>query len=486
MPAISGQQYLNRMKNLQPDLWLQGRKIDSAVDHPAFKGVLRTKAALYDLQLSESNKCLMTYSSPLSGDSVGVSFLQPSSLEDLAIRRMQNTEWAKASAGMLGRSPDYMNTVLMSLSSAAGVLTEQNKDFSKNLTNLYERARENDLCFTHSFINPQTNRSSTYIETSSEPIAARIMKTTSDGLIIKGARLLATGGGTTDEILVFPSGGKGTLDEYAFAFSLPSKTEGLRFICRESFHLGNSAVNYPLSSRFDEMDTVLVFDHVLVPWDRVLFYHRADLAQRLFSESSFTQQALHQVINRQIVKLEFLLGTAQLLVDSLNISEYQHVQEKISEIIIGTESLKGLLLKAEMEAKQDKWGIMVPEIHSLYAATCLYPKLYPQYAEILQLLGAGGLMLLSSEEDFTSPISGDIHQYLQGAEADAWTKTKIYRLVWDMTMSQFGTRQTQYERFFFGDAVRLKSNLYHHYPRKELVQEAAQFLNIDLKDEEKS
>ncbi|WP_299087371.1 4-hydroxyphenylacetate 3-monooxygenase, oxygenase component [uncultured Metabacillus sp.] len=477
MPAINGKQYLARMNQLKPEVWIKGEKIKGNLSmHPAYKGAMMTKAALYDLQVHPELINNMTYRSPKTNDRVGLSFLQPKSKEDLEARRHMIKIWATKTAGMMGRTPDYLNTVLMTLAASASILNDQDEEFSKNLINLYEMAREKDLSFTHSFINPQVNRSSSYVEQSAQPIALTIMKKTSDGLIVNGARLLATQGGMTDEVFVLPSGSYPMDEEYAFSFSIPTDTKGLKFVCRESYYQGESTVNYPLSSRFHEMDTIMIFDKVLVPWERVFFYHRQDIAQKLFSKSSFTSQALHQVVIRQITKTEFILGLAQKMVLTLNVSEYQHIKEKISEIIIGLETMKALLDRAELQASEDDWGSVVPNVNSLYVAITMFPKLYPRIIEILQLIGAGGLVSLPNEEDFQSELNVEMAQYCQGAACDAITKTKIFRLAWDLTMSAFGTRQTQYERYFFGDPVKLASNIYNGYPRDEYIKQVEDFL----------
>lgn len=478
LPAISGEQYLSRINEMQPNVWIRGKKVTGKLsDHPDYKGAMQTKASLYDLQLHPDLIQKMTFPSPLSQEPVGISFLQPKTKEDLERRRYMMNVWARKTVGMMGRTPDYLNTVLMTLATASPILTKQEKSFSENLLRLYEHAREHDYSFTHSFINPQVNRFHQYENPATEPIAAKVIAKTSDGLIVKGARLLATQGGMTDEVLIFPSGSKLGDDDYAFSFSIPTNTEGLKFICRESFYKGDSAFNYPLSSRFHEMETMIIFDNVLVPWDRIFFHNRQDIAYELFSKSSFTAHALHQVVIRQIVKTEFILGLAQKMVTSLDLSDYQHIKEKISEIIIGLETMKALLDRAELHAKEDQWGTITPNVHPLYVAINTFPTLYPRMSEILQLIGAGGLMAIPAEEDFQSELADDLDNYFQGNACSAVEKTKLFRLVWDLTMSSFGTRQTQYERYFFGDPIKLAETLYNGYSRDAYIRQVEDFLS---------
>ena len=201
MPAITGNDYLERIDRLQTNVWIDGNLVTGNIsEHPAFKGVMKSQAALYDLQHDASVKDVMTYPSPSTGNPVGLSYLQPKTKEDLVKRRAMVQQWAKSNNGMMGRSPDYMNTVLMALASSVGLLKGKKIVFLKTYYAFYEYARENDLSMTHTFIDPQVNRAQFYFEDSDEPIAAKVMERNEAGIIVKGARLLATQGGITDEI----------------------------------------------------------------------------------------------------------------------------------------------------------------------------------------------------------------------------------------------------------------------------------------------
>ncbi|MEH7385569.1 4-hydroxyphenylacetate 3-monooxygenase, oxygenase component [Bacillus sp. JJ1521] len=477
MGIISGKEYIDRINKLHSDIWIDGEKVTGNIsDHPAFRGIMDSQAKLYDLQCDSSIQNIMTFTSSKTGNQIGTSYLEPKTKEDLEKRRLMVQTWAKSTLGMMGRSPDYMNTSLMAISAAADIFSSNNPEFVKNLLRFYEEACEKDYSFTHTFINPQTNRSLFHMEDDDNIITAKIIDRKKDGIIIHGARLLATQGGITDELIVFPTGGNLFNKDYAFAFSIPSNTEGLTFLCRESFAYRDSTFDHPLSSRFEEMDTIIVFNNVHVPRERIFMSESIDCANKMYAETSFYPLVLHQVISRQVVKTESLLGVAQALVDTINIGEYQHVQEKISEIIVGLESMKALLLTSETQAKMDKWGTMAPALYPLYSAINLFPRLYPRFTEILQLLGASGLVSIPTEKDFASEKSVDLDQYLQAANANSYDRVKLFRLAWDLCISAFGSRQTLYERFFFGDPIRLATNLYRGYDRTELTNQIKEFL----------
>ena len=474
MPAITGKQYIDRIDALKTHISIDGEVVTGKVsEHPAFKGVMQSQARLFDLQHGEIQEDVMTYCSPTSGERVGMSFLQPVTKEDLVKRRLAAREWALSHHGFMGRSPDYMNTTLMALASAADYLKNKPNCFPEHLLSFYEYAREHDVTMTHTFIEPQVNRGKFYFEDEDKMIAASIVGKTSHGLVIKGARLLATQGGITDELLVLSSNGfdrgKG------FGFSIPSNTKGLKFLCRQSFVGGTSTFDHPLSARFEEMDAIVVFDDVVVPWERVFYYENLEVAKNFMNVSGFQSFSLHQVLSRQIAKTEFILGVVQTIVDTINIGDYQHVQQKVVEIIVALETMKALQLKSEEEAKRDQFGFLRPDHPTMQVAIHIFPKVYPTFTEIIQLLGASGLMSIPTEKDFQAD-DGDLENYLQSALDGGEERVKKFRLAWDLTMSSFGTRQTLYERFFFGDPVRLTSILYQSYNREQFVKQVENFL----------
>jgi len=461
-------------------VWINGKQVTGNIsEHDAFKGVMKSQAELYDLQHQPGKREYMTYTSPSSGSRVGTSFIQPKTKEDLIIRRRMMQEWAVYTGGMMGRSPDYINVGIMAYGAAADMFGNQDERYKENMIRYYEYCRENDLSLTHTLIQPQVNRGVSASKLNDPYIAARIKEKTDDGVVIKGARLLATQGGITDEIMVFPS----TLlkqgeeeNPYAYAFSIPNNTPGLKFICRESFDYGRSSFDHPLGSRFEEMDTIVVFDDVVVPWDRVFALGDVNICNQAYNESNAVVHMTHHVVSKNIAKTEFVLGILELMAETINISQYQHIQEKISEVIIALETLKAYVAASEANAKLDQWGIMTPDFAPLNAARNYFPKIYPRFTEIMQLMGASGLMAIPTEEDFQSELRPDLDKYLQSANGDAYNRVKLYRLAWDVCMSAFGSRQTLYERFFFGDPVRMASALYNGYDKQKYVDRVKEFL----------
>jgi 4-hydroxyphenylacetate 3-monooxygenase len=426
--------------------------------HAAFRGVMRSQAELYDLQHKKSHTDVLTFQDTDTGERFGLSYLQPKTKEDIKRRGKMIKCWADHTHGMLGRSPDYMNTVLAAFSASAGLLEEKENCFPDHLRNYYEYVRHHDLAMTHTFIDPQVNRGDFYFEQEDEPIGATVIDRNEEGIIVQGAKLLATQGGITDELLVMSAAG--FKRDRAFAFAIPSNTDGLTFVARETFAAGRSRAEYPLSARYEEADTIVIFDKVLVPWERVFYYDNVMAANSFKQESSFSALTLHQVLIRRIAKLEFVIGIVQSLIEEINIAEYQHVQEKAASLLILLEMLQALLHQAEENAAPDYWGTCCPDLKLLQVASNLFARQSPTIAPIIHQLGASGLMSIPPLQAFASEQKADLNHYLQGTTRKGKDRVKLFRLAWDFAMSSFGTREALYEYFFFGDPVRLTSQFY--------------------------
>ncbi|MYL61520.1 4-hydroxyphenylacetate 3-monooxygenase, partial [Virgibacillus halodenitrificans] len=106
----------------------------------------------------------------------------------------------------------------------------------------------------------------------------------------------------------------------------------------------------------------------------------------------------------------------------------------------------------------------------------IFPKAYARFTDIIQQLGASGLISIPPEAAFDSDIRKDLDHYLQSKADDALSRVKLFRLAWEISMSAFGTREIQYERFFFGDPVKLASGLYQSYDRSLFVERISSFL----------
>ena len=479
MPARKGKEYISRLLEQGPEVYLSGKRVVDVTTHPALRNGVLSLAHMYDMQHDQELRDEMTYVSPTSGDRVGASFITPRTVKDLEMRRKMMARWARSSLGMMGRTPDFLNVSLMAMAGAGDYFGQNRPEFKDNIQRYYEYVRENDLVLTHTLINLQRSRKplSTPLEDATD-VALSVVKETDAGIVVRGARVLATLGPLADEIAVYPSRSHrlpGNAPElYSFAFAIPCNTKGLKFLCRESFDLGRSHFDHPLGSRFEEMDAIVFFDDVLVPWERVFLLGDVELCNNMAMSTGQYVHSGHQVLTKNVAKCEFILGLANLMVETLGSGQNPQVQQMIAEIIENMEVTKACLRTAEADATIDRWGVMSPALAPISVARGIFLRMYPRMTEILHLLGSSSLMALPTEADLDGPLADEIHRYLETDTASAEERVRLFRLAWDASSSAFASRQVLYERFFQGDAQRnavILNDVCDKEPMTEMVRE---------------
>ena len=478
MPVRNGQQYIERLREKPPNLYLRGERVKDPTTHPGLSNGVKTLARLYDLQHDSRVGPEMTYASPSTGDQVGLSFIVPRSTEDLDSRHRMMRHWARISCGMMGRTPDFLNVSLMAMSEAGDYFGEDRPEFKQNIRNYYEKVREEDLVLTHTLVNLQRSRVPTEtILHDNTDIALAVVRETDSGIVVHGARVLATLP-LADEIAVYPARSHrlptGGASRTSFAFAIPCDTPGLKFLCRESMDLGRSQFDHPLGSRFEEMDALAFFDNVFVPWERVFLLGDPDRCNNMANRTHQYLHSGHQVVIKNVVKLEFVLGLANLMQRTLGSEQQPQMMQMTAEIIENLETTKALLRAAEADAAPDEWGVMCPAEMPLMVARHLFIRMYPRMGEILQLMGSSSLMALPTEADLKGPLADELASYLDTDTATAGERVRLFRLAWDTCCSAFASRQILYERFFQGDVYRnvvLLNSMYDKEPATAFVQQ---------------
>jgi 4-hydroxyphenylacetate 3-monooxygenase len=469
MPIRTGKEFLAGLHD-DRQIFMDGERVRDVTTDPRCAGAARTLAELFDMQHDPALAGQMTFASPSSGEPVGLSFIEPRTVDDLIRRRGMVKIWMDATCGMFGRSPDFLNVMLTGLAAAAPEFGRTDKRFADNIRNYHVYAREHDLCMTHTLLNPQVDRSRP-VERQEKDLAAKIVRETDAGIVVKGARMVSTLCAYADDILVMPSTFLSTNADaapYAFGFSIPVATPGLRFICRPSVvhQSAASVMDFPLSSRLDEGDGLAVFDDVLVPWERVFIHRDPEMCNGLFQRTQAMPQVMHQTSTKNLAKAEFMMALGFAIARSTNIDMHLHVQGMLAELIQHTEFVRSCIRASEADAAvSPASGLMTPAEMPLWTVRMMFPKMFVRACEIIQLLGAGGLVAVPSYAELAGPAAADVETYAQAANADAPTRVKLFRLAFDAAVSSFSGRQQLYERYYSGDPVRLAGALYALYDK---------------------
>lgn len=463
MGIRTGQQYLDGLRD-DREIWCDGERVKDVTTDPRFAGGAKTLAELYDLQHRSELIDRMTYESPVTGDRVGLSFIQPRTTEDLVARREMFKIWNDYTCGMFGRSPDFMNVMLSSYGAAHEAFDTPESQFGKNVASYYELAREKDIATTHALVSPQVDRSTTP-EFQEKDIAARIVGENDKGFIINGVRMLATLAAIADDIVVMPAPSYPLSDaeeakDHAFGFVIPVSTPGLKLIARPSVVHQNagSPMDYPLSNRFDDSDCMVMFNNVLVPWERVWIYRDIEAYNAAQHRTHTHTHTSHQFATKDLSKAEFMRDLAITVARSTNVDGFLHIQNMLAELIHVAEWVEACIRTSEIDAHPGPGGTVVPRREALQTVKFMFPPQFRRACEIIQTIGAGGLFMVPSFKMLESEIAPDIEKYFQAANIDSHERIRLFRLAVDAALTSFSGRQQLYERYFAGDPVRSSAN----------------------------
>jgi len=460
----NGKQHIESLRDGR-SVYMDGELVKDVTTHPAFRRSIASIAKMYDFQSAAENRDLMTFETD-TGTRANRIWQLPKSYEELKERRKALEAWTETHAGFLGRAPDHVASCISGMFMGLEVFESYEPRSAKALADYYRYARDNDLYLTYVIINPQADRSKTASQQQDPYLTAGIVDRDSEGITVRGAKMLATAGIMANEVFVSCIQPLQPGDEaYALSFVLPMNAKGLKILSRKSYEQASPFVfDNPLSSRFDENDAVLYFDDVKVPWDRVFIAGDVAMTSKQFQATPAHVYQNYQAQIRLSVKLRFLLAIARRVADVNGIVGFPQVRETLGQLAAEAAMVDAFI--EGMEAKGSQRGpYFVPDRHTLYAAQTMTQQLYGKFISSVRELAGGGLIMLpSSVKDYRNPeIASLIARTQQSPAATADEKVKFYKLAWDAVGSEFGSRHAQYEMFYAGASFVVKGHSFRTY-----------------------
>ena len=475
----SGADYLASIENDGRQVYIDGACVSDVTSHPAFREATRSVAQLFDLIADPANRELLTFTSPLTGEPVSLAYLMPRSRDDLTRRRKALWRLAEESFGYMGRTPEHVASFFTAFAGAPTTWAKTEARYYENVVKFYEKMRDQSLYVAYTIVPPQIDRSKPAHLQADPTLYAGVVAENESGIVIKGAQMLGTGAALADYIHLSCIHPLQPGDEnYAISVAIPCNAPGVRIYSRRSYAEGaTSMFDYPLATRFDETDALLVYDDVFVPWEHVFIYKDIALTRASFFETAAHLLGNNQAQIRFAVKMRFLTGLVRTVAETTGSINLPPVQAALGDIAALAALVEGLVLAQEAHSKVDADGIERPGAQEQYAQMVLQPELHNRIlAGIRDLVGGGVIQLPSSVDDFLNPaIAADIERYIQSPGTPAKERVKLMKLVWDALGSEFAGRHAQYEMFYAGAPFVTKGHMYRNYDfagAKSLVERA--------------
>jgi aromatic ring hydroxylase len=476
MGVRTGKEYLASLHDERHVIY-DGERIKAVTDEPGMRNTARAVAQFYDFQTRPENSELMTYRAP-NGERAGMAFREARSKDELRQRAAAYAAWAEITCGFMGRSPDYMNTLLATLSSISSTLADIDRSLGNRARDLYVEARDRDLCYTHTFAEPFKVVPAPPREPSP---SCRVVCETAEGLIISGARSLATLAPFANMSFDLPGGAayeRGGVP-YLCGFVTPIAAPGLRWVCRDKFGGDRSHAQSPLASRVDEMDCVALFDDCLVPWRCVYLF--APLSTEMPQMTFIMSGLQHHVLVRSIAKTRFILGLAHLIAESSKVNRFINIQERLGEMVCWLRTLEAFAVAAVADAVIDPASQTYHPNPQTTEIACIWSaQMYPRM--VSHILDIGGSRHVTATQHRTIEMLGDVaEKYFRGGSddiPDARENIALFRLAWEVAGSEWGARQDLYERFHFGDATLRRVEGYLRFDRSQVIAMVRRILTL--------
>src|SRR2546422_920750 len=455
---LTGEEFLDSLRGGR-EIWVYGERVKDVTTHPAFRSPARWVPRLTAAAPEPATRAVLTCETDTgSGGYTHKYFRAPRSADELVAARDAIAAWARLTYGWMGRSPDYKAAFLATL----GANADYYAPYQDNARRWYRAAQERVLFMNHALVQPPVDRHRPPDEVAD--VYVHVEKETDAGLIVSGAKVVATGSALTHHnFIAHPTTVPIKTKEFAVVFIAAMDTPGVKLICRPSYAMAadvmGSPFDYPLSSRMDENDAILVLDHALVPWDNVFVYEDVEKSNMFFPGSGFLPRAMLHGCTRLAVKLDFIAGLVLKAVDAVGSRETRNVQASVGEAIAWRNLFWGL--SDAMARAPVPWvgDTVLPNPEYAQAYRVFSTVAYPRVKELIEGILASGLIYMNSHAvDFRTPaLRPYLEKYLRGSDGTgAVERVKLMKLLWDATGTEFGGRHELYERNYAGAAETIR------------------------------
>lgn len=475
MPIRRGDEFLQGLRDGR-QVWLGGEKVDDVTTHPALAGCAKSLAEIYDLQHDPAFQSLLTMESPSTGQLVSLGYLLPRSTEDL-IRGRQMTEFLeRRCGGVAARLPQYMATMLVALFDLREVLGQEDPAFAENVVRYFEYCRENDLCLTVAFGDPQRDKGLPSTDFEFLSVAER----GPEGIVIRGCKPVATSAPYADEFLGLVARPGHGIDEVLY-FAIPMNTKGVRIVCRQPLAPADPT-DHPLSASWDEMDALVLFDDVFIPKDRIFYLKRVTpdnvpfLIQLFLWTITWT---LYHTQVRKAVKAEVLAGICKAMADYLGTENQPQVQTALADLVVYSETLRALIRAAETNPIPSRSGLTAPGLQQLLVAHISSVERHPQILQVVREFCSSGLLMAPSRRELANPeIGPHLRRFFMGKDERAPDRFRMLHLAWEYACDSFGSRQLLFEMYNSGSLEQNKMRLLNSYDLSSHVRLAKELAGI--------
>ena len=473
MALLTGTDYRESLRDGR-QVWISGEKVTDVPNHPALCGMVDAVARIYDMHHDPRFSELMTYELPEGGRGART-YQIPTTRDELALRRQMTMAILDEVCPTMDRFGDETVTPLFVLANRKPLLDRYDPRYSAAAAGWLHRLQRHNLFMTSGNTDPKGDRSLQPFQQHDLDMNTRVVRETDAGIILRGAKF-ETGAPYGHVAFIKPTVGQWVEEnrDYAVACVLELNAPGVRHICRAPLSRRNEAFDrfdQPLSARFDELDTLIIFDDVLIPWENVLFSRKPELAGLLRSE--FSRWSAQAYLVRCRAKADLLVGAALLAAEQNGTIKLPPVRSRISQLMVFKATIEAYLLGAEAACETTEAGFTMPN-QAIQNAGRIYCSMnYGPMVNLLRDLAGGQPVMLPDRAMLESPeTAADVEKFFRIGQHSAETRLRTMGLLHDLTASAYAGRAQAYQMFAETPVFAQEAALFATYDRDAAIARA--------------
>jgi len=429
-------------------VWIDGERVEDVPSHQAFKPIVDVRARIYDLAHEEATRERMSYADAETGERCPVGPKLPLTREDWHAKRAAVDTVLDDVGGIVTRVGDETVGEMWSLYDGRNVLDEIDPRFSQNITRHIARAHALDVFHVSANTDPKGDRSKRPQDQDPDMLL-HLVKETDAGIVVRGAKY-ETAAAYANQAFVKPTianWGDDKLSDYAVGFIAEMGAPGVKHICRTGFAERRPVADYPIANRFDEIDTLVIFDDVLIPWENVLFHRHTRAAS--FIRGTLHRYSAFPFVQRILSIADLMIGTALFNVRQTGLDQQQAVREKLAELAIYRETINAHLTASIALAEKSPAGLLMPNQSLLYTGRVQACTRLPAMMHLARELCGGQICVTPDSAAFDDPETGKwLEKYYSVNENwVAEDRRKLLAFARDLLNSDYAGHRVTFELF---------------------------------------
>ena len=443
----TGEQYRESIRDGR-EVWIGGERVKDVTEHPAFKPAVDARARIYDMAHEDATADLMSYVDDETGERNCVANKPPRTQADWWDKRRAVDGVLDEVRGVVTRVGDETVGEMWSLYDGQDVLAEVSPQFAENIRRHILSAVRADPFHVSANTDPKGDRSKRPQDQDPDMLL-HVVRETGTGIVVRGAKY-ETAAAYANQAFAKPTianWGSDEMSDYAVGFIMNMGSPGLKYICRTGFAGRASERDYPLANRVDEIDSLVIFDDVEIPWDNVLFYRHTKAAS--FIRSTLHRYSAFPYTQRVLRMADLMIGAALWNVRQTGLQSQQAVQEKLAELAIFRESINAHLTASIALAELSPGGLLMPNQSLLYSGRVLATRGLPGAMHIARELCGGQICITPDAASFDAP---EISQWLDKYYSinDNWAaedRRKLLAFARDLLNSDYAGHRLTFQLF---------------------------------------